>query len=135
MIKTNIIVKLQVEGFHNWPAAKDILPEVAFLSDRHRHIFFIECKKEVSHSDRDVEIIMFKRSILEYLLQAHGNHTHGNRPYYLLCEFGAMSCEMIAEELIKEFNLEYCSVLEDNENGAECYAEPMMYSSDRGAVQ
>ena len=30
-----------------------------------------------------------------------------------------MSCEMIARELAEVFDLFYCSVLEDNENGAE----------------
>lgn len=129
MIKTNIIVKLQVEGFHNWPAAKDILPEVAFLSDPHRHIFHIECKKEVSHSDRDVEIIMFKRNILEYL-----HATYSKSKIFFVCEFGPKSCEMIAEELMKEFDLVYCSVLEDNENGAECY-NPQVIHTSSGAIQ
>ena len=35
-----------------------------------------------------------------------------------LCEFGAMSCEMLARELIEEFDLCQCEVNEDNENGA-----------------
>ena len=35
--------------------------------------------------------------------------------------FGDMSCEMIAKELLKVFELNYCSVLEDNENGAEVW--------------
>ena len=33
--------------------------------------------------------------------------------------FGGMSCESIAKELMYAFELNYCSVLEDNENGAE----------------
>ena len=35
--------------------------------------------------------------------------------------FKSMSCEMIARELYEGFDLEYCSVFEDNENGAEIY--------------
>lgn len=124
-MKTNIIVKLQVEGFHNWPAAKDILPEVGFLSDRHRHIFHIVCKKAVSHSDRDVEIIMFKRQILEYLYARYTKH--GSASISFVHEFGPKSCEMLAEELLKEFDLEYCSVLEDDENGAEVFKEQITY--------
>ena len=31
----------------------------------------------------------------------------------------SMSCEMLASELLQTFKLSYCSVLEDNENGAE----------------
>ena len=29
-MKTNVIVKLQVEGLHNWPDAAKVFPEVAF---------------------------------------------------------------------------------------------------------
>ena len=36
-------------------------------------------------------------------------------------EFGAMSCEMLAKEILKEFDCVYVSVFEDNENGAEIY--------------
>lgn len=112
---TNIIINLQVEGFHNWPAAKDVFPEVDFLSDRHRHIFHIKCTKAVTHSDRDVEIIMFKREVLNYLFEKY------SKTILPICEFGPMSCEMISEELLKRFDLQYCSVLEDNENGAEVW--------------
>ncbi len=115
--KTNIIVKLQVEGFHCWPDAKTVVPEMAFLSDRHRHIFHIECRKEVTHDDRDIEIILFKRSILQYLKSNYSDP----KKVLTICEFGPKSCEMLASELLKEFNLDYCSVLEDNENGAEIF--------------
>ena len=124
-MNTNIIVNLQVEGFHNWPDAPS---EVAFLRAPHRHIFHICCKKHVTHNDRDIEIILFKRKVLKYLLDK-----------YLLagidvnvCNFNTMSCEMIATELTNQFNLEYCSVLEDGENGAEVmhdtpYTGPIQY--------
>jgi len=118
-INTNIIVKLQIEGFHNWPDAKTIVPEMAFLSDRHRHIFHIECRKKVNHDDRDIEIIMFKRQVIQYLSKVYGSIIGG-------CEFGAKSCEQLAAELMMEFKLEYCSVLEDNENGAEVIKEKPM---------
>ena len=113
MYKTNIIVKLEVEGLHNWPAAEKELPEVAFLSDLHRHKFFIVCKRTVEHHDRDVEIIMFKRNILAYLRFQY--YEKAMRTHL----FGAKSCEMLAWELVKEFDLVYCSVIEDDENGAE----------------
>jgi hypothetical protein len=112
---TNVIVRLEVDGLHCWPAAKEVFPEVSFLSDPHRHIFHITLKKAVYHDDRDVEFIMFKRDVLEYLRDA----------YYLELQrthdFGARSCEMIARELLTEFECEYVSVFEDNENGAEVY--------------
>ena len=47
-MKTNVIVKLQIEGLHKWPAAKEMFPEVDFLSVGHRHIFHITCKKKVN---------------------------------------------------------------------------------------
>ena len=111
-MKTSIIVKLQVEGVHCWPDCD--IEEVSFLKQPHRHIFHIACKKEVRHDDRDIEIIQFKHRIHDYLRAKYSN---GN-----MCEFGAMSCEMLARELMQFFGLCYCSVLEDNENGAEIVA-------------
>ena len=115
MIKTNVIVKLQVDGIHNWPAAKNVFPEVAFLSDMHRHIFHITAKKAVNHDDRDVEFIMFKRDLIDYL----------HSKYFVLNDrthvFGAKSCEMIARELLEYFDCEKVMVSEDGENGAEIY--------------
>jgi hypothetical protein len=42
-MKYSIIVTFSIEGFHCWPDAKDVFPEVAFLSDRHRHMFGFRC--------------------------------------------------------------------------------------------
>ena len=114
-MNTNVIVKLQVEGLHNWPDAAKVFPEVSFLSDLHRHMFHITCKKKVNHDDRDVEFIMFKRDVEEYLNQEYWD----SETRCLL--FGSKSCEMIARELYEKFELMYCSVFEDNENGAEIY--------------
>lgn len=108
MTQTEIVVRLSVEGFHHWPEAKELLPEAGFLSDRHRHMFFIEVKKVVSHDDRDIEIILFKRAIIKHLQEAYG----------FPCEFGRMSCEEIAREILEAFACSSVSVLEDNENGA-----------------
>ena len=109
----NVIINFQIEGCHNWPRAKEIFPEVGFLSDRHRHMFHICCKKKVTHTDRDIEIIMLKRDIIDWF---HKNYYSTTTR---CLEFGPMSCEMIVEELINQFDLCYCSVLEDGENGAE----------------
>jgi len=109
-MKRNIIVKLQVEGIHCWPECP--IEEVSFLRNPHRHIFHIECKKEVFHNDRDIEIIQLKRQIGFYLYSQYGNN-------HQVHQFNSMSCEMIAQELVEKFNLNYCKVLEDNENGAE----------------
>jgi hypothetical protein len=116
-MKTNVIVKLQVDGLHCWPAAKDLFPEVAFLSDLHRHMFHITLKKAVYHDDRDIEFIMFKRDVIEYLHDKYYNTSDRSHV------FGAMSCEMIARELLEHFECTYVSVFEDDENGAEVEVE------------
>ena len=115
---TNVIVNLQVEALHNWPDARNVFPEVGFLSYPHRHVFHIQCKKRVNHDDRDIENILFKRSVLEYLTEKYDN-TNVESYYYHSLDFGSKSCEMLAKELLFKFDLEYCSVLEDGENGAE----------------
>jgi len=112
-MNTKIVVRLQVEGLHCWPAAREVFPEVGFLSDPHRHIFFIELKKQVYHDDRDIEFIMFKRDVQNYLFSKY--YSIAKRCY----DFSSMSCEMIAKELLQEFSCDFVSVFEDNENGAE----------------
>jgi hypothetical protein len=114
MQKSNIIVNLQVEGIHHWPECP--IEEVSFLKFPHRHIFHIECKKAVTHLDRDVEIIELKREITLWLKKMYGNEKSVH-------DFNSMSCEMIAVRLIETFQLNYCKVLEDNENGAEIIIE------------
>lgn len=108
----DIIVNLRVEGFHCFPKAKELFPEVAFLADKHRHIFHICCKKKVSHDDRDIEIIIFKRNIEGWLKTMYHSKSLN------ALDFNDMSCEAIARKLVEQFKLSYCSVLEDGENGA-----------------
>lgn len=112
---TNIIVNLQVEGLHHWPDARKICPEVAFLDDIHRHKWYITAKRQVTHDDRDVEFIMFKRDIEDYLRKKYYRQDY--RSHF----FGAKSCEMLAKEILEKFECCYVSVFEDNENGAEVY--------------
>ena len=105
-----VFCSLQVEGVHAWYDCP--LPEVEFLSNDHRHIFHIKAYKSVNHSDRDVEFIQLKHAIQEYLRQKYWRDDI--RIHY----FGAKSCEMLAIELIDEFDLIRCEVNEDNENGS-----------------
>ena len=107
-MKTTVIARLQVEGIHQW--ADCPLPEVEFLRYPHRHIFHINCEKEVFHDNRDVEFIMMKREIIKYLNTKYADNE--------CLKFKNMSCEMIAKELLDEFKLVSCEVFEDNENGA-----------------
>lgn len=113
-MKTTVIVNLQVEGLHHWKECP--FESVSFLKDKHRHIFHIEAEKEVFHDDRDIEFIMLKRKIICYL---HSSYTVKENE---ALDFGTMSCEMIAKELLTKFHLDKCKVMEDNENGAIVYA-------------
>lgn len=109
-MSTEVYCTVQVEGTHNWPDCP--FEEVDYLRVPHRHVFHIKAYVTVTHSDRDVEFIMLKHEIKEYL----------NTMYYntvsKMCLFKAKSCEMLAEELIDRFGLSKCEVNEDNENGA-----------------
>jgi len=110
--KTTVIVKLAVDAMHNFPKAAELFPEVAFLADRHRHMFHFTVSKVVNHDDRDVEFIMFKRDVLghlEYKYYDNGTRTH---------EFGSQSCEMLAREILEKFDCEWVECWEDQENGA-----------------
>ena len=109
-IKIEVFCTLQVEGTHSWPGCP--YEEVAYLRDEHRHMFHIKAYKSVIHSDRDVEFIMLKHEIQIYL------HTMYYWAKNKIHRFGAKSCEMIAQELIDNFELSRCEVSEDGENGA-----------------
>lgn len=107
-LNTNIVVSIQYEATHCWPDCP--YEDVNFLQYPHLHIFHIECKKAVTHNDRDIEIIRFARKIRKHL-----NDTYNG-------DLGRRSCEMLAEELILAFKLQYCCVREDGVHGAEVYA-------------
>lgn len=105
-LKIAVIAKVEFEGIHSWPECP--YEDVAFLREPHRHIFHITVKKNVNHYDREVEIIRLKREIQETL-----------KVMFPKGQMGATSCESLASWLITNNNLDYCQVLEDNENGAE----------------
>jgi hypothetical protein len=71
-MKYSVFVTFQIEGFHCWPEAKDVFPEVAFLSDRHRHMFHFKCYAQVTHTDRDEEFILMQRRIKKQLRNEFG---------------------------------------------------------------
>lgn len=110
LIKTTVYCTLQVEATHNWPGCP--FEEVDYLRVPHRHVFHIKAYAPVNHDDRDIEFIMLKHQIAEYMRVTYYDDAKG------LHVFGAMSCEMLARELIAAFGLSQCEVSEDNENGA-----------------
>lgn len=102
---TTVYCRVLFEGIHCWPGCP--FDEVKYLRDPHRHVFHIVAKKQVFHDDRDVEFIMLKHQIEQYL---HEQYPNG----YL----GARSCEMLGRELLEKFQLIEVDVSEDGENGA-----------------
>jgi len=111
-MKKTIIVRTRFEGIHSWPDCP--YEDVAFLKNPHRHEFWVEVEIEVSHNDREVEFIMAKRELEEYVVLRYAGE-----------DLGSKSCEDIAEEILNSGILPFCSVivLEDGENGAKLSKE------------
>jgi len=109
--RTVVITKNYIEGYHYYPEAGG---NIKFLSHRHRHIFHVRCEFDVSDLDRQVEIFTMQGKIAEYFEKTYG----------VPAEFKDMSCEMIADAVLKQ--LKGCvrvAVLEDGEGGARVRAE------------
>lgn len=108
-MKRYIYITTQFEGIHRY---KDAPSQVSYLREFHRHLFKIRIQVEVEHNERDIEFIMFKHQI-DNFIEVH----------YLDKEVD-LSCESIAEELIEYVILMLgdrkviCEVSEDGENGA-----------------
>jgi hypothetical protein len=113
-----IEVTFQKEGIHKYPAALTDPAlatgdeyDVSFLGYPHRHLFHFRVRISVSHNDRDIEFIQFKR----WLESLYSDKT---------LELNFKSCEMIAEDLINTISARYpnramvIQVFEDGENGA-----------------
>ena len=106
------------EGIHMYPAAATDPKlatgdeyDVSFLGTPHRHIFHFKVYIAVTHDDRDIEFIQFKR----WLEKCYNDGT---------LELNHKSCEMIARELNATISARYpgretwIDVSEDGENGA-----------------
>ena len=117
----SIWVTFKKEGIHKYPAALEDPNlatgdeyDVSFLGYPHRHIFHFKVRIEVTHNDRDIEFIQFKRW-LESL------YTEGT------IELDYKSCEMIADDLYNEISAKYpgrfveIDVAEDGENGCSIF--------------
>ncbi len=117
--KRSIWVTFRKEGVHLYPAAKDdpalatgSWDDVSFLGVAHRHIFHFKVQIQVTHNDRDIEFIQFKRW-LESLYDSS------------VLELNHKSCEMISDDLYTQINAKYPSrfvvidVAEDGENGCQ----------------
>ena len=113
-----IWVTFQKEGMHKYPAALTDPAlatgdeyDVSFLGYPHRHIFHFKVWLGITHNDRDVEFIQFKR----WLLNLYKDAT-------LSLDF--KSCEMMSDDLYTQISQKYpnrevwIEVSEDSENGS-----------------
>ena len=122
--KRMIWVTFRKEGIHKYPAALDDPSlatgdeyDVSFLGHPHRHIFHFKVVIAVTHNDRDIKFIQFKRW-LEKLYQGELNVDY-------------KSCEMMSDDLYERISSRYpvrevhIDISEDGENGAhiEYYAK------------
>jgi len=113
-----IWVTFQKEGIHCYPAAATDPNlatgdeyDVSFLATPHRHIFHFRVWLSVTHNDRDVEFIQFKRW-LENLYKDS------------ILKLDYKSCEMMSDDLYDTISQKYpgrevwIEVSEDGENGS-----------------
>jgi len=113
-----IWVTFQKEGIHKYPAALTDPAlatgdeyDVSFLGYPHRHIFHFKVWISVTHDDRDIEFIQFKRWLEK--LYAEGT-----------LQLDYKSCEMMSGDLFDAISNKYpgrevwIEVSEDGENGS-----------------
>ncbi len=113
-----IWVTFQKEGMHKYPAALTDPSlatgdeyDVSFLGYPHRHIFHFKVWIGVTHDDRDIEFIQFKR----WLLNLYKDAT---------LSLDYKSCEMMSGDLYDVISKKYpnrevwIEVSEDGENGS-----------------
>ena len=102
---TKVVIKTQFPAIHSWPECS--YKDVEYLKHPHRHVFHVTMKWNVSES-REIEFIRMKQFVDSYI-----------RYYMWDKDLGNISCEAIAEKLANQFDAEFTSVYEDEENGAE----------------
>ena len=107
-MKIYIVINTSFEAIHHWPECP--FESVAFLRQKHRHVFYVTMKWLVGHQDRDKEFIIMKQKVNLFINKNWEKQ-----------DLGRKSCEMIATDLLTQFNAQFVSVFEDNENGAEVY--------------
>ena len=115
-----IWVTFRKEGIHKYPAALEDPKlktgdkyDVSFLGYPHRHIFHFRVWISVTHNDRDIEFIQFKRWLEELYSGDQG-----------VLSLDYKSCEMMSDDLYDIISKKYpnrevwIEVSEDGENGS-----------------
>jgi frataxin-like iron-binding protein CyaY len=113
-----IWITFRKEGIHRYPAAATDPNlatgdeyDVSFLANEHRHIFHFKVWIGVTHDDRDIEFIQFKRWLENLYKDAILSLDH-------------KSCEMMSGDLYDMISQKYpnrevwIEVSEDGENGS-----------------
>ena len=113
-----IWVTFRKEGMHRYPAAATDPTlatgdeyDVSFLANEHRHIFHFRVWIGVTHNNRDIEFIQFKRWLENLYKDSTLTLDH-------------KSCEMMSDELYDMISQKYpnrevwIEVSEDGENGS-----------------
>jgi len=113
-----IWVTFRKEGMHRYPAAATDPNlatgdeyDVSFLANEHRHIFHFRVWIGVTHNDRDIEFIQFKRWLENLYKDSTLTLDH-------------KSCEMMSDDLYAQIHAKYpdrevwIEVSEDGENGS-----------------
>ena len=113
-----IWITFRKEGIHKYPAALTDPAlatgdeyDVSFLGHPHRHIFHFRVWISVTHNDRDIEFIQFKR----WLEGLYSSNT---------LSLDYKSCEMMSDDLYDIITQKYpdrevwIEVSEDGENGS-----------------
>jgi frataxin-like iron-binding protein CyaY len=113
-----IWVTFRKEGIHKYPAAATDPAlatgdeyDVSFLANEHRHIFHFRVWISITHNDRDIEFIQFKRWLEKLYSDA-------------ILQLDYKSCEMMSDDLHDVISKKYpgreiwIEVSEDGENGS-----------------
>ena len=116
--KRMVWITFRKEGIHRYPAAgtdPNLCTageyDVSFLGTPHRHIFHFKVYIAVTHDDRDIEFIQFKR----WMEKLYAEKT---------LELDYKSCEMMSDDLWHQITNKYpgrevhINISEDGENGA-----------------
>lgn len=111
-LETTVCISFTRYGIHCWPSCN--IKEVDFLKHPHGHTFHFKMYFKVSELDREIEFFDMKGKVLRYLDMAYRDYS---RPYDML-DFGSMSCEQIADSLLRIFKASKVEVSEDGLDGA-----------------
>lgn len=104
---TKIWITAQFVGYHRWV---DAPTSVEFLRNFHRHMLHVRVEYKVSHKNRALEFFEMKQRLETFLA------------VNLIGRFTELSCEQMAELILKGVQADSVTVSEDGENGAEVEA-------------